>query len=59
MDEVIFENQRNGQYGIAARRKLSNRRGLPGYRRACIGHTREELLMKDEELQRYGYSASS
>jgi transcription termination factor Rho len=53
MDEVIFEEFKGtGNMELQLDRKLSNRRIYPSIDVPASGTRREELLMKDEELQR-------
>jgi transcription termination factor Rho len=53
MDEVIFEEFKGtGNMELQLDRKLSNRRVYPAIDVPASGTRREELLMKDEELQR-------
>ena len=53
MDEVIFEEFKGtGNMELQLDRKLSNRRMYPSIDVPASGTRREELLMKEEELQR-------
>lgn len=53
MDEVIFEEFKGtGNMELQLDRKLSNKRVYPSIDVPASGTRREELLMKDEELQR-------
>jgi transcription termination factor Rho len=53
MDEVIFEEFKGtGNMELQLDRKLSNRRVYPSIDVPASGTRREELLMKEEELQR-------
>src|SRR6218665_1127713 len=53
MDEVIFEEFKGtGNMELQLDRKLSNRRMYPSIDVPASGTPREDLLMKDEELQR-------
>lgn len=53
MDEVIFEEFKGtGNMELQLDRKLSNRRIYPSIDVPASGTRREDLLMKDEELQR-------
>jgi transcription termination factor Rho len=53
MDEVIFEEFKGtGNMELQLDRKLSNRRVYPAIDVPASGTRREELLMKEEELQR-------